>query len=166
MVVVFLTAYRYCWYVKKLNRRPEYDSKNENENSSGFIKNHFRERKSQKTVFGMPLWHIGKNARGFIALGLNARGFIAIGLKARGIISLGAIAVGDYSVGALAIGKYFALGDNARAMVALGDTHAAGTVFQKVGDLTAQDYTAAKNALDSVVPSYLTWAKEIIKLFL
>lgn len=194
----------------------EYDSRNENENSSGFIKNHFRERKSQKTVFGMPLWHIGKNARGFIALGLNARGFIAIGLKARGIISigmlsigllsfgmlslgllsfgllsvgilsagcfsagifsagaislgiisLGAIAVGDYSVGALAIGKYFALGDNARAMVALGDTHAAGTVFQKVGDLTAQDYTAAKNALDSVVPSYLTWAKEIIKLFL
>lgn len=52
-----------------------------------------RERKSKKTVWGMPLWHIGRNARGFIAVGLNARGVIAVGLKARGIISLGMLSI-------------------------------------------------------------------------
>ena len=176
---------------------------------------HLRERKSEKTVWGMPLWHIGRNARGFVAVGLNARGVIAVGLKAKGIvsfgmlsmgvlsigmfslgllsfglfvlgilsagcfsvgvfaagaislgiISLGAIAIGDFSVGALSIGKYFALGDHAKAMIALGDTKGTGTVLQKIGELSAQDVAAAKQSLDTVVPSYLSWAKEIIKQF-
>ena len=181
-----------------------------------FFRKRLRERKSEKTILGMPLWHIGRNARGFVAVGLNARGVIAVGLKAKGIvslgmlsigvlslgmlsigmlsigmyalgllsagcfsigvfatgaislgiISLGAIAIGDFSVGALSIGKYFALGDNARAMIALGDTEATGNVFQKIGELSEQDIIAIKQSLDTVVPAYLSWAKEIIKLFL
>lgn len=161
-----------------------------------FFRKRLRERKSEKAVWGMPLWHIGRNAKGFIAVGLNARGVIAVGLKVKGIvslgmfalgllsagcfsigvfatgaislgiISLGAIAIGDFSVGALSIGKYFALGDNARAMIALGDTEAAGSVFQKIGELSTQDIIAVKQSLDTVVPTYLSWAKEIIKLFL
>ena len=83
-----------------------------------------------------------------------------------GIISFGAIAIGDFSVGALAVGKYFALGDNARAMIALGDTEALGSVFQKTGELSEQDITSVKQLLDTSVPSYLSLAKEIIKLFL
>ena len=180
------------------------------------LRNRFNEKKSEKTVWGMPLWHVGRNARGFIAIGFNAHGVIAIGLKAKGIvslgllpigvlsfgllplglislgllaigilsagcfsvgvlaagaisfgiISLGAIAIGDFSVGALSIGKYFALGDNARAMIAIGDSKAVGSVFQKIGELSTQDITAINKALDSVVPTYLSWAKEIIKLFL
>ena len=180
------------------------------------LRNRFHEKKSEKTVWGMPLWHVGRNARGFIAIGFNAHGVIAIGLKAKGIvslgllpigvlsfgllplglislglfaigilsagcfsvgvlaagaisfgiISLGAIAIGDFSVGALSIGKYFALGDNARAMIAIGDSKAVGSVFQKIGELSTQDITAINKALDSVVPTYLSWAKEIIKLFL
>ena len=158
------------------------------------------ERKSKKTVWGMPLWHIGKRARGFIAIGINAKGVIAMGMKAEGvislgllsvgilsvvlsagsicagvftagavslgIISLGAVAVGDFSVGALAIGKYFAIGDSAQAMVAVGDTEATGSIFQKTGDLTKEDVVAVKRALDMVVPSYLSWAKEIVTRFL
>ncbi len=181
-----------------------------------FSPKRLHERKSEKTVFGMPLWHIGKNARGFIAVGLNAHGVIAVGLKATGfvslgtlsigvlslgmfslglfsiglfalgilsagcfsfgifatgaislgVISLGAIAIGDFSVGALAIGKYFALGDNANAMIALGDTEALGSVFQKTGELSAQDIIYVKHLLDTSVPAYLSPAKEIIKLFL
>lgn len=181
-----------------------------------FFTKHLRERKSEKTVCGMPLWHIGRNARGFIAVGLNARGVIAVGFKATGIISLGmlsigllsfglfsigllsialfslgilsagsfsvgifafgsisfgvisigAIAIGDFSVGALAVGKYFALGDNARAMIALGDTEAVGSVFQKIGEISESDINAVKQSLDTVVPPILSWAKEIIKLFL
>ena len=58
-----------------------------------------RERKSEKTVWGMPLWHIGRNARGFVAVGLNARGVIAVGLKAEGIVTLGMLSVGVLSLG-------------------------------------------------------------------
>ncbi len=177
------------------------------------LKKYIKERKSEKMVLGMPLWHIGKNANGFIAVGLNAHGVIAVGLRARGILSLGllsvgflsfgmlslgflsvglfslgilsagsfsagvlsagaisfgvisigAIAIGDFSVGALSIGKYFAVGDNARAMIALGDTEASGSLFQKIGDFTAEDRSAVKELLETVVPSYLSWASSIIK---
>ena len=183
---------------------------------NSFSSARIRERKSEKTIWGMPLWHISRNAKGFIALGFNARGVIAVGMRARGIvslglfsmgilsfglfslgllsiglfalgilsagslaigifsagavslgvISLGAIAVGDFSVGALAIGKYFALGDHAQAMIALGDTQATGDVFEKIGELTSQDVIAVKETLDTIVPSYLSWAKTILKLFL
>lgn len=194
----------------------ETDRKNQPNEEILFFRRHLRERKSEKTVWGMPLWHIGRNAMGFIAVGLNARGVIAVGLKAKGIVSLGmlsigvlslgmfsigllsigmfalgllsagcfsigvfvtgaislgiisigAIAIGDFSVGALSIGKYFALGDNARAMIAIGDTEAAGSVFQKIGELSAQDITTVKQSLDTIVPTYLSWAKEIINIFL
>ena len=204
----------------------ETDRKNQSNEEILFFRKHLRERKSEKTVWGIPLWHIGRNAKGFVAVGLNARGVIAVGLKAKGIvslgmlsigvlslgmfslgllsiglfvvgilsagcfsigvfatgaislgiISLGAIAIGDFSVGALSVGKYFALGDNARAMIAIGDTQAIGSVYQKSSEVIAQnitartfteaDITTVKNLLDTIVPSYLSWAKEIIKLFL
>lgn len=194
----------------------ETESSQQTDSENVFSKNRLRERKSEKTVWGMPLWHIGRNAKGVIAVGLNAKGIIAVGLNAKGvvslgllsvgvlsfgmlsiglaalglfafgilaagsfsigvfatgaislgIISLGAIAVGDFSVGALAIGKYFALGDNARALIAIGDTEAVGSVFQKIGRLTEQDTLTVKQSLDTIVPSYLSWAKEIIKPFL
>jgi hypothetical protein len=176
----------------------------------------FRERKSTRLLWGRPLWHIGKNANGIIAVGVRAHGVIAIGLKATGlisagvisaglfscglisfgvlaigllavgilsagcfsvgifaagaislgIISLGAICIGDFSVGALAIGKYVAVGDNARAMIALGDTQATGSLFQKTGDLSAQELLTAKQLLDANVPFYLSWAKNIFQFFL
>ncbi len=199
-----------------LKDKVETDNRVQPDDTVVLFRTRSRERKSEKTLFGMPLWHIGKNARGFIAIGINARGVIAIGVKARGIVSLGilsrglismgtlslgllsmglfalgilaagcfsfgafatgaisfgiisigAIAIGDFSVGALAIGKYFALGDHAQAMIALGDTEAAGNVFQKVGELTAGDRSAVKELLNTAVPSYFSWAKDIIKSFL
>lgn len=63
-----------------------------------------RERKSEKTVWGMPLWHVAKNARGFVAVGLNAHGFIAIGMKAQGVISIGMLSLGILSLGMLSLG--------------------------------------------------------------
>ena len=183
---------------------------------SNAIRRQCRERKSGKTVWGMPLYHIAKNARGFFAVGQNAKGVFAVGLKAQGIVSLGllsfgvlsigllsigviafgtlalgllsvgsialglfaagaisvgvlsfgALAVGELSAGAMATGKYLAIGDNARAMIALGDTQAAGTVFQKVGELTPEEVTRVKALLDAHVPGYLAWAKAIMKYFL
>lgn len=203
------------YLIKDISSEKTDDKEQNNEENLFFIRR-LRERKSEKTVRGMPLWHIGRNARGFVAVGLNARGVIAIGLKAKGIISfgilsigllsfgmpslgllsigmfalgilsagcfsigvfaagvislgiisLGAIAIGEFSVGALAVGKYFALGDNARAIIAIGDSQAVGSAFQKVGERTAHDIATVKCLLDINVPVYLSWAKEIIKLFI
>lgn len=194
----------------------ETESSQQTDMELAWVKKSLHERKSKKTIFGMPLWHIGKNAKGFVALGLNAQGVIAVGLKARGvvsfgllsmgvfsygmlslglvslglialgglcggcislgifaagaisfgIISCGAVAVGDFAVGALSIGKYFAIGDNARAMIALGDSHATGGVLEKIGKLSPQDIVEIKQSLDTIVPAYLSWAKDIIKFFL
>lgn len=63
-----------------------------------------RERKSEKLLFGMPLYHIGRNARGVFAVGLKARGVFAIGLRASGAISLGLLSCGILSFGLLSLG--------------------------------------------------------------
>lgn len=81
---------------------------------TSFFRKRLGERKSEKILFGMPLWHIGKNAKGVFAVGMNARGIVAIGLKARGIISLGLFSIGLLSFGMLSFGVLsiglFALG--------------------------------------------------------
>lgn len=168
------------------------------------------ERKSKRSLFGLPLWHInigyGRKAKGIIAVGFRAKGVISIGFFSLGLISagvlslggvslgalaagllsagalsagiaafgaislgvvsVGALSVGCFSVGALVIGKYFALGDHARAMIALGDTKAAGRLFQKLGQLTAQEALAVRQLLEENTPSWLSWAKEWVKLVL
>lgn len=62
------------------------------------------ERRSSKTLFGLPLWHIGKNAKGIIAIGLKATGVIAIGCWARGVFAIGCLAMGLFSLGSLSLG--------------------------------------------------------------
>ena len=176
-----------------------------------------KERKSKRTLCGMPLWHVAKNARGFIAIGIKAQGIIAIGVRSCGIISvgvlsvglisfgtlslgllfsvgvfavalfsvgtisagvfavgaisfgvfsLGAIAIGDVSVGALAIGRYVAIGDHARAMIAVGGHKADGSVFEYVGHMTSETKQHVKMLIDSNVPAYLKWAASIVKFML
>ena len=68
------------------------------------FKRQFRERKSERLVLGMPLYHVGRNAHGFIAIGLRARGVISVGLMARGIVSLGLLSLGVLSFGLLTLG--------------------------------------------------------------
>lgn len=72
-------------------------------------------KKSARTVWGMPLWHIGKNAKGFIAIGLKAQGVISIGL-----CSVGAISIGVLSVGILSIGYFVSVGLLSYGCLALG----------------------------------------------
>lgn len=180
------------------------------------VKLHVRERKSEKTIHGIPLWHIGKNARGIVAVGLNATGVIAIGAKATGllsagllsigvlsfgllsigliaigliavggfaagtvalgiiaagafsfgILSAGAIAIGDFTFGGLARGKYFAMGDNAHAMIAIGDSKAVGSVYESTGEYNLKDVADIKMLLEQCVPGWLKWAANIVKAFL
>ncbi len=181
------------------------------------VKKRCKERKSEKTVFGMPLYHIGWNAKGFIAIGINAKGVISVGLFSRGavsvgllsfgllsfgllsvglaafaasfalgllsvgaiavglfaigaicigIVSCGALSVGCLSVGALAVGHYAAVGDYARALYAVGNTEAYGSVYVHLGKLTQTELAYMKVWLDANVPNYLSWAKEIFLYFI
>ena len=95
------------------------------------FKKQFRERKSEAMVFGMPLYHVGKNAHGFFAVGLKARGVVSIGLLSRGIVSLGLLSLGVLSMGILSLGLIaagiFSLGLLAVGSIALG-LFAAGAI--------------------------------------
>lgn len=103
----------------------------EKENIWGVLKKQLHERKSEKTVFGMPLYHIGKNAHGFFAVGVKARGVFAFGLMSRGIVSLGLLSLGVISFGILSLGlisaAVFSLGLLAVGSVAIG-LFAAGAI--------------------------------------
>ena len=97
---------------------------------TGF-KKQFRERKSKKMVFGMPLYHIGKNAHGFFAIGLKARGVFSLGLMSRGVFSFGLLSLGVVSIGLLSLGLIsagvFSAGLLAVGSIALG-LFAAGAI--------------------------------------
>lgn len=180
------------------------------------VRKQVRERKSEKMVWGMPLYHIGRDAKGFLAVGLNAKGIIAIGMKAKGIVSLGmfsmgvlsfgllslglvafgalsfgllsvgsiaaglfaagaismgvvsfgALSIGEFSAGAWAMGKYIAVGDHAQAMIAIGGSEAMGGVYQHAAGSPSVDMIFVKEWLDTNVPSYLGWAKDIFMFFI
>ncbi len=84
-----------------------------------FFRFELKERKSEKTVWGMPLYHIGKNAYGFFAIGFKARGVFALGLLSMGLVSFGLLSLGLLAFGSLAVGL-IALGALAFAPVAVG----------------------------------------------
>ena len=74
---------------------------------------------SKKKIFGMPLVHVAKNAKGFIAIGLNAKGVFSVGLISRGIFSVGCLSIGVFSLGTFALGL-IAIGMLAIGLAALG----------------------------------------------
>lgn len=167
------------------------------------------ERKSSKTLFGLPLWHIcadpRKTAKGIIAVGFCAKwivsagllsmgvvsfgllslglfalgavflgliaagafsaGIIAFGAICFGLLSVGALSIGEFSVGAFARGHYFALGDDAKAMVALGKTTAAGSVYEFVGERNPAALHHALSKLSEVVPWIYRWIVRLIYAF-
>ena len=116
-------------------------------------------------VFALGLLALGSVAIGLLSVGAISCGVIALGAISIGVVSIGALSVGLFSIGASANGKFFAMGDHSHAMIALGDTKAVGSLYQKLGRLTSQEIAEVKALLDVNVPSYLHWAKELIKLF-
>ncbi len=79
-----------------------------------------KERKSKKTLWGLPLWHVAKNAKGIIAIGVKAQGVIAVGVKARGVISVGVLSLGILSCGTLSLGLLFSVGLLSAALFSVG----------------------------------------------
>ena len=112
-------------------------------------------------VCSLGLLAMGVLAIGCAAFGSFAMGIIGAGAICLGVFAAGAIAVGEISVGAVAVGKYAALGDYARGMIALGDSEAHGTLFQKLGELTDADIQRVRELLRYSVPEWLGWAKSL-----
>lgn len=83
-----------------------------------------REYKSKRTLWGLPLWHVAKNAKGIIAIGVKAQGIIAIGVRARGIISVGVLALGLISCGTLSLGLLFSVGFFSASLFSVGTVSA------------------------------------------
>lgn len=88
------------------------------------LKKQTHERKSEKVIWGMPLYHIGRNAHGFFAIGFKASGVFSIGFLSGGIFSLGLLSLGVVSLGLFSLGLVsigtFALGLLAIGSIALG----------------------------------------------
>ncbi len=128
-----------------------------------------RERKSEKTFLGMPLWHIGKNARGVIAIGLNAKGIIAIGLKARGIISVGLLSLGLMPFGLFALGLWslglFSIGVLSMGCISLGILSFGAISFGivSVGALAIGDFSVGALAVGKYA-AYGDWAKGAVAM--
>lgn len=105
-------------------------------------------------------------ALGIISAGCFSIGLMSFGTISLGVVSIGTIARGDFSLAALFIGKYIAIGDNAWAMIALGESEARGSLLQFRGELNVSQSRLVKETLDFIVPRYLSRAKNFIRLFL
>lgn len=94
-------------------------STNTSENIRNKLKKQFHKRKSEKNVFGMPLYHIGKNAHGFFAVGFKAHGVFSLGLMSTGIFSFGLLSMGVLSFGLLSLGL-ISIGEFSAGLLAVG----------------------------------------------
>lgn len=79
-----------------------------------------KERKSKKTLWGLPLWHVAKNAHGIIAVGVKARGVLAVGVNSCGVVSVGVFSLGVISCGTLSLGLLFSVGVLCAAFFGVG----------------------------------------------
>ena len=105
------------------------------------------EYKSKRTLLGLPLIHINigkgfKKAKGIVAIGNISYGIVSVGIISLGVLSfgcmaigiirlaaisialllaIGVISIGTFSIGAAAIASDIAIGDYARANIAIGN---------------------------------------------
>lgn len=105
------------------------------------------DRKSQRTLCGLPLWAIGKNVTAIVAIGMRARGVIAVGMCAQGFLSIGMLSLGVLSVGLLTLGLIsvgcFSLGILAIGSLSMG-LFSLGSVA--IGELSAGALAIGKYA--------------------
>lgn len=120
-------------------------------------------------IFAFGLLAMGIIGLGNFALGLLSGGAISVGLFSFGaisigVLSIGAVSIGEFALGAASIGNYFAIGDDARAMVAIGASNATGSLYSYssgVSNLyTGYDAITIKMILDEKVPDFIKWIKD------
>ena len=78
-----------------------------------------KEKHSEKTLMGLPLWSIGINSKGFFSLGFKSQGVFSLGFVSRGVCSLGCFSMGGVSIGMASLGL-FSLGSFSLGLLSLG----------------------------------------------
>jgi len=114
--------------------------------------------------FALGLLAMGAIALGLVSAGAVSVGVIAFGAMCVGFLSVGALSVGQFSFGAMSIGNYLAVGDHAQAAIAIGKSEAIGSLYS-APSITAEGRQEIFTLLDSTVPAFFGWLKEIAKLF-
>lgn len=101
----------------------EQTSANKPSSLADLLDSLYFERKSKKTLFGMPLWHINighaRKAEGVFAVGLMAKGIVTLGVLSIGVVSFGCVSIGAIAFGALALGL-LAAGAISAGVIAFG----------------------------------------------
>lgn len=106
--------------VKPQSTQPTSDEQTEQSETFEIRVPKIKERKSKRTLWGLPLWHVAKNARGIIAIGVKACGIVAIGVRSCGVVSVGVLSLGIISCGTLSLGLLFSVGVFAAALFSVG----------------------------------------------
>lgn len=118
-------------------------------------------------ILSLGILSLGLLVLGVFAAGAIAAGAIAAGAIAIGIIAVGALAVGAFSGGALAVGKFFAIGYDARGMVAIGDEKFRGSLFsQSMASLTDAQKPQIISLLRENIPAWLRWCLGFVRFVL
>ena len=166
------------------------------ENSVNITARPFREYKSERTLFGLPLVHIiranyspsfqSANSRGIygvglptacgiFALGPKAKGFVAVGNLSTGIISIGNLSAGVVSIGNLSAGL-FSLGNLALGLLIAMGNGVAGLIstgnvalgYATVGNVALGKYAVGNKALGTFAFSFRNLSTKLdeLKIFL
>lgn len=96
-----------------------------------------------------------------LAIGVMSAGIFSIGAISIGIFSLGAVSIGKYAFGAVAIASDIAIGDYAKANIAIGN---------KVKGINTLSLDASvvdiKNLIKQEYPNLSKWVMDIINFFI
>ncbi|ENK1244165.1 helix-turn-helix transcriptional regulator [Clostridium botulinum] len=96
-----------------------------------------------------------------LAIGVMSAGIFSIGAISIGIFSLGAVSIGKYAFGAVAIASDIAIGDYAKANIAIGN---------KVKGINTLSLDASvvdiKNLIKQEYPDLSKWVMDIINFFI
>ncbi len=130
------------------------------------------DRRSKRTIFGLPLWHVAtgvdpstgrhRTARGIIAIGDRAQGVVALGGVAMGVFAFGGASIGLVSWGGLAVGL-FAVGGCGVALIAAFAGMAIAPVA--LGGMAVGWYTFGGQGFGVHVASAITQDPEGLRFF-
>lgn len=116
-------------------------------------------------LIGIGLFSLAVLAIGaLLAVGSFSVGFFSIGAISIGMFSIGAVAIGKYSVGAAAIASDIAIGDYAKANIAIGNkveginTLSLDASVEKVNILIKQVYPDLKDWILNIVHFFVKMA--------
>jgi transcriptional regulator with XRE-family HTH domain len=108
-------------------------------------------------VLSAGLLAFGAACLGIFAAGGFAVGAVAAGGVAVGLLALGGVAIGRYALGGYASAANIALGGYARGHIAIGDAAAGDFVWEKVSQLTKDDYAEIKSTILREYPGIWRW---------